>query len=263
MGRGRARTSAEKSNNIRVHPPLRLRSGHGSSASYFALLALLVVVGIATWFIAYARPVPPLPTPVAATAATPLYSYLIDVAGWYEITPNERAVASPFDLSIDGLKALPQNAGRWIGTPYDSGSAVGEWFENPDLALSSIYRDERGHVVGFSAFGSRGRKSYFLFEHTPITSYPAAGWTLVEHGVAPMALGDSRIYVQKATLTKAGERRIALYWYLWSDFNRDPEQGVLTMRLHIPVITTDADALDAGADFLRSIFTRVISWHRF
>jgi hypothetical protein len=228
----------------------------------FTLLALLIVVGGATFFIAYARPTPPPPTSVAS-AATPLYSYLIDVAGWYEITPNESAVASPFDLSIKELKALPETLGRWSGTPYDYGTAVEEWFEKPDLALSSIYRDDRGNQIWYSMFGSRGRKSYFLFEHTPATSYPAAGWTLVENGVTPIAIGDKRIYVQKATLTNGGERRIVFYWYLWSDFSRDPEKGVITVRLHVPVRSTDADALDAGADFLRALFPQVITWRRF
>jgi hypothetical protein len=54
-----------------------------------------------------------------------------------------------------------------------------------------------------------------------------------------------------------------LYWYLWPDINRDPEQGVLTMRVHIPVVTTDEDAVAAGVDFLRALFPQVISWHRF
>lgn len=76
-------------------------------------------------------------------------------------------------------------------------------------------------------------------------------------------MGEKNIPVQKATLEKNGERRVAFYWYLWNDFNRDPEQGVITMRLHIPVVTTDADAVQAGADFLRALFPQVITWRRF
>ena len=228
-----------------------------------ALLALVLLVGLATFLVSYARPTPPVPTPLAPSTFVPMYSYLMDVAGWYEITSNERAVASPIDLSIGVLQALPPRLGAWVGSPHDYGAAVNEWFENPDLAVSSIYRDDRGHQAWLSIFGSRSRKSYFLFEHTPITSYPAAGWTLVEHGVAPIPIGANRIYVQKATLTKDAERRIVFYWYLWSDLNRDPEQGVMTLRLHIPVITTDDDAFQAGSDFLRSLFPQVINWHRF
>lgn len=233
-----------------------------SRLRHVALLAMVILAGVGTVLVS-ARSTPPVPSPQPETTTVPLYSYLIDVAGWYEITPNETAVASPINLSIDGLKALPTSVAHWKGTPYDFGAAVDEWFENPDLALSDLYQDDRGHQAWFSTFGSRGRKSYFLFEHTPITSYPAAGWTLVENGVAPVPIGSSRIFVQKATLTKDGERRVVFYWYLWPDFNRDPEQGVLTMRLHIPVVTTDEDAVAAGADFLRTLFPQVIPWHRF
>jgi EpsI family protein len=229
---------------------------------YLALAALLIVVAVATLLIAYARPAPPVPTPVPGTSIPLPYSYLIDVAGWYEITENERVVASPFDLSIK-MKALPEKIGKWSGTPYDFGPAINEWFENPDLALSDIYRDDKGHQVWFSTFGSRGRKSYFLFEHTPITSYPAAGWTLVESRVVPISIGARALYVQKATLTKDSERRSVFYWYLWSDFQRDPEKGVLTIRLHVPVTSTDEDAVTAGADFLRALFPQVITWRRF
>ncbi len=227
-----------------------------------ALFSIVLAAGIGTALLS-ARATPPRPTPVPPSTPVPMHSYLIDVAGWYEITPNESAVASPLDLTIGGLKALPTQLGRWSGAPYDLGSAVDEWFENPDLALSNLYQDDRGHQAWFSVFGSRGRKSYFLFEHTPITSYPAAGWTLIENGVAPVTIGASRVFVQQATLSKDNERRIVFYWYLWSDFDRDPAQGVLTVRLHVPVVSTDQDAVDAGADFIRALYPQVIAWHRF
>jgi len=227
------------------------------------LVIALTCVALATFWLAYRQPAPVPAKPVTQPTTLPLHTYLVDVAGWYEITPNERAVASPIDFSIEGMRALPTTLGHWSGSPIELGSAVNEWFENPDLALSNLYRDLRGRQAWFSVFGSRSRKSYFLFEHTPITSYPAAGWALVEHGIAPILIGEKTIYVQKATLTKEGECRIALYWYLWSDFNRDPEKGVLTMRLHIPVTASDQDAFDAGADFLREIFSQVITWRRF
>ncbi len=233
-----------------------------NTPSYGALIAILILAGTATTFVV-TRPVAPPPTPVPGAMPVPLNTYLIDVAGWYEITPNERAVATPIELTIDGLKALPETLGEWHGEPYTLGAEVDAWFENPDLAVSSIYRDSRGHQLWLSAFGSRGQNSYYLFEHTPVTSYPAAGWTLVEKSVAPIAIGDKSLYVQKATLSKDGERRVVLYWYLWSDLNRDPEQGVMTMRLHIPVVSTDADALVAGTDFLRTLFPQVVGWHRF
>ncbi len=227
------------------------------------LLVFLLLVGGATLFIAYARPTPPPPTLSASSSAVPLFTYLIDVAGWYEITPNERAVASPFDLSIENLNALPPRIGHWQSEPIQLGDAVNEWFENPDLALSAIYRDERGNQVWFSTFGSRGRKSYFLFEHTPITSYPAAGWTLLDSGVTSIPIGEKNLFTQRAVLTLGSERRVVFYFYLWSNFDRDPEKGVSTVRVHVPVVTTDQAAFDVGVDFIRALFPQVVTWRRF
>jgi hypothetical protein len=228
----------------------------------FLLLGLLLLVGIATLLITYAHPASE-PLPAGRSLATPLRTYLIDVAGWYEITPNERAVASPFDLSIDGTNALPLQIGSWQSEPYALGNEVNEWFENPDLALSSIYRDANGHQAWLSTFGSRGRKSYFLFEHTPITSYPAAGWTVLESAVSPIEIGERTMYTQKTTLALGDEHRVVFYWYLWSSFDRDPEKGVLSVRLHIPVTSSVQDATAAGIDFIRSLFPQVMSWRRF
>jgi hypothetical protein len=175
-----------------------------------ALFGLLLIVSIATLHITYASPLSaPLP-PASHFSTKPLFMYLIDVSGWYEITPNERAVASPFDLAIDATGSLPLQIGHWQSEPYPLGNEVNEWFENPDLALSSIYCDDLGHQVWFSIFGSRGSKSYFLFEHTPITSYPAAGWTVLESGIAPISINEKAIYTQKTTLALKGERRLLL-----------------------------------------------------
>lgn len=231
------------------------------NARVVVLGMMLFIAALGTIAIVFLRPTPPPPaTPVASDLK---YSYIVDVAGWYEITPNESAVASAYDFSIDSLKALPTRIGRWNGLPVSLGSEVGEWFENPDVALSSLYRDDRGHQLWFSIFGSKSRKSYFLFEHTPITSYPAAGWTLVQNGVAAIPVESRHISVQQAVLQYGNERRVVYYWYLWNDFSRDPEKGVMTMRLHIPVNSTDDDARTAGEDFLRSVLPQVIPWRRF
>jgi hypothetical protein len=232
-----------------------------STLRYVLLWAMILFAGLGTLDLSTRSTTPPSATIAKSSVALP-YTFLIDVAGWYEITPNERAVASAIDFSVGNLKELPQSLGRWNGEPLTLGPEIKEWLQDPDLALSTLYRNDRGQPLWLSVFGSKSSKSYFLFEHTPITSYPAAGWDLVDHGVIPVSFGSNNIYVQSAKLTKDNERRIVLYWYLWSDFNRDPEQGVLTMRLHIPVVTTDEDAFAAGADFLRTLF-QVISWHRF
>lgn len=232
------------------------------NARVLAVGILLTAGAITTFALAFLRPTPAAPT-LDPNTSDLKYSYLMDVAGWYEITPNESAVASAYDFSIDRMKALPTKMGRWNGEPLDLGNEVDVWFENPALALSSLYRDDRGNQLWFSVFGSRSSKSYSLFEHTPSTSYPAAGWTLEQQTLRTIPIESRKISVQEAVLSKAGARRIAFYWYLWNDFSRDPEQGLMTMRLHIQVTQSDEDARRAGEDFMRALFPQVITWHRF
>jgi hypothetical protein len=230
------------------------------------VILLLVVLGVAP--VVYVnwreQQAAGLPTAAPATGGAPApYTYFVDVEGYYNRTPYERAVASPYDLSWDHLADLPMTIGDWQGSPVDVGPEITEWFDNPDVSLRRLYVNTQGRSVWLSFFGSRGRKSYTLFEHTPATSYPAAGWTLLDSQVAGIALRGGQVYVQKAVLQKNAEQRTVLYWYLWSNPDRDPEKGVLTVRLHAASRGSQAETLEMAASFLRLLFPESLSWHRF
>lgn len=204
-----------------------------------------------------------LPTPAPSDGVPAPYVYFVDVEGYYNLTQYERAVASPYDLSWDHLADLPLTIGEWQGEPVPVGAEITEWFDSPDIALRRVYRNSRGQTVWLSFFGSRGRKSYTLFEHTPVTSYPAAGWTLLDSGVAGVAIRRGQMYVQKAELEKSGEKRTVLYWYSWNDPERDPNKGLLTVRLHAVSQGSQAETLEVATGFLRLLFPESVSWHRF
>lgn len=227
----------------------------------YPLLFFVLLGGAGTTFFVAQRAAPPLPDPTVLPDK-PQHVYLMDVAGWYEITPNEAAVLSAYDFAIGSMSEMPEEIGDWNGQPYSYGDAVEQWFENPDLAFSSVFKNPRGEQVWLSIFGNTGPKSYVLFEHTPITSYPAAGWSLLDSRVAEIETGGGALHVQRALLAKAPERRIVYYWYLWSDTNRDPARGVMTMRLHVPVTSTDQAADQNAQAILRGLF-QVLPWHRF
>ncbi len=204
-----------------------------------------------------------LPAPATSAGEPAPYVYFIDVEGYYNLTQYERAVASPYDLSWDHLADLPLTIGEWQGSPVPVGPEITEWFDTPDITLRRLYVNSRGQTVWLSFFGSQGRKSYTLFEHTPVTSYPAAGWTLLDSQVAGVAIRRGQVYVQKAVLEKDGEQRTVLYWYLWNDPNRDPQKGLLTVRLHAVSQGNQAETLEVAAGFLRLLFPEAVSWHRF
>ncbi len=234
------------------------------SSGLVIVILLLAVVGVgpvvySTWREGQSVPPPGAPS---VTEALP-YTYIVDVEGWYRITPNERAVASAYDLSWDHLAALPLIIGEWQGSDVPVGPEIVGWFDTPDVSVRRLYVDAQGRQVWLSFFGSRGRKSYALFEHTPATSYPAAGWTLLDNSVEAVAVRRGQVNVQKAVLEKDGERRVVLYWYLWSDPRRDPEKGVLTVRLHAVTSGNESETLAVAASFLRLLFPESLPWQRF
>jgi hypothetical protein len=236
-----------------------------SQSGTLLVILLLAVIGVGpVAYVNWREQQATTPAALAPSTSAPApYVYFIDVEGWYNRTQYERAVASPYDLSWDHLADLPMTIGEWQGNPVDVGPEITEWFDTPDIALRRRYVNSRGQTVWLSFFGSRGRKSYSLFEHTPVTSYPAAGWTLLDSQVAGIGIRRGQMYVQKAVLEKDGEQRTVLYWYLWNDPSRDPNRGLLTVRLHAVSQGNQAETLEGAAGFLRLLFPESVSWSRF
>jgi len=239
-----------------------LKTRDWQSKLIFVLVGLAAVMSV----VISRREVPPLPSAGAITPVTgSRYTFITDVAGWYQITPNEAAVESPFGFALyAGAEDLPLHIGNWWGEEVTVGREIDEWLETPEIALRRTYVNPAGQRLWLSVFGSRGEKSYRLFEHTPVTSYPAAGWTLLTEGLAAVPSDGGNFTVQRAILTQGSLRRLVYFWYLWKDPQRNPEAGLLTVRLHADVADGNDAATEAAAQsFLRLIFPRVLPWHRF
>lgn len=201
---------------------------------------------------------------------TPPHSHVVfaDIEGWYRETQHEVALRTPFDLTLDALpEALPMQIGPWFGEDRLPDPAVDEWFRDPELSIERTYRRQDGEIVWLSAFGSRGTKSYHLFEHTPDTCYPLGGWN-IEH-FKPRAFNldgsASRLTTNYGeAVTDDGQRLVFLYFYLWRDPSRDPKAGVLSLRLASPVReSVDATRAALAEDFLTRLFPSTHAWSRF
>lgn len=230
------------------------------------VLALLVAAvgapSVVKWF--NKATVPP---EQRANAAAPVDGqvYFIDTEGWYRITDHERAVLSPFELGLAELPdSLPMALGPWQGKSLPLGPEVDAWFDNPEIALQREYQNEDGDIVWLSLFGSRGPKSFRLFEHTPATCYPLSGWLMTSEDVDTISIGRGQIYVRRGFAFNNPHELIVLYLYVWDNPGRDPTDGVLSLRVSAPILSTEAETLELlKADFLPRLFTDVVPWRRF
>jgi hypothetical protein len=68
--------------------------------------------------------------------------------------------------------------------------------------------------------------------------------------------------VQRVITEKDQLRRVVLYWYLWTDPERVPDSGILSVTLHTNVNESDEQALDALKEFFRLLFPAVMPWRR-
>ena len=142
------------------------------------------------------------------------------------------------------------------------GAAVDEWYDNPELAVTRRYEDDVGNTLFFSIIGSRGGKSFHLFEHTALTCYPGSGWRIADVGLESIDIGDSAVGVQRVITEKNQLRRVVLYWYLWTDPERVPDGGVLSVTLHANVTESDAETLASLKEFFRLLYPAVMPWRR-
>ncbi|RME48977.1 MAG: exosortase-associated EpsI family protein [Chloroflexi bacterium] len=191
--------------------------------------------------------------------------YFVDTEGWYRITDNERAVISPYSLRLNDLPdSLPMDLGPWHGRPLPLGPEIAQWFDNPELAFQREYRNDGGDIVWLSVFGSRGPKSFRLFEHTPATCYPLSGWAMMQQELDFITIGNGKIYAQRGFAANGPNELIVLYFYLWDNPGRDPADGVVSIRVSAPIQTDEAETLRLlKEDFLPHLFTDVVPWHRF
>lgn len=230
----------------------------------FLLVSLILLIA-AVGSLAFRRTNPPPPLPDTAATLEGSHLFFLDTEGWYRITEWETAVLSPYDLRIDALpEALPMEIGPWRGEELPLSPVVRTWFDNPDVAFQRAYRNERGDLIWLSVFGSRGPKSFRLFEHTPRTCYPLAGWFMSRVDVDAIPIGQGAFYAQRGFAGNGKQRLVVLYWYLWDNPQRDPADGVVSIRVSTPIQSTDEEALRLlKEEFLPRLFTDVVPWRRF
>jgi hypothetical protein len=208
----------------------------------------------------------PAPQPAAQAPAGPGGQvFFADAEGWYRITPDETAVVSPYRLTLDALPdSLPMQLGEWHGVDLPNGPEIDEWFDEPVVAVQRAYTGPNGQVVWLALFGHRGPQSFHLFEHTPASCYPLSGWAMTAEDRDTITLGRGKINAQRGFAQNGSQRLVVLYWYLWDNPQRNPDDGVLSIRVSAPVVESEELTLQMLKErFIPQLFTDVLPWHRF
>jgi hypothetical protein len=229
-----------------------------SNARRLAALAMILLTGIVIARALDRPPTAPVPAPGGRV-------FFVDVEGWYRRSSDEVAVRSPIDLTLDALPAsLPHDLGPWRGFDRPHDPAVDRWLRHPEVVVERTYTRADGEVVWLSAFGSRGPKSFRLFEHTPDTCYPLGGWVIERFTRTHLPYGPQPLTVNHGVASGAEGRLVFLYFYVWDTPARDADRGVLSVRIAAPVRRDDAATLAVlAADFLPQLFPTTLSWVRF
>ncbi len=231
----------------------------------FAFVAGLLVAALVIAVGFNARQAEP-PRAEAETPPPPAgHTFFADVEGWYRITPAETAVVSPFQLTLEKLPGgLPLQLGEWRGVDLPNGPEIDEWFEQPSVAMQREYKDAAGQVVWLAIFGHKGPKSFHLFEHTPASCYPLSGWAMTAQDQDNIPVGRGTMRAQRGFAANGRQRLVVLYWYLWDNPQRNPDDGVLSIRVSAPVVESEEATLRMLKErFISLLFTDVLAWHRF
>lgn len=229
---------------------------------YLALLALLAL-GAGATAIMQARQKSSVPPSPQGTAAIPRYVFHVDVGGWYAITPDEKAVASPYDLRAEGLAlSLPMALGEWIGTDLGPSAEIEELYAQPDLVLRRRYANSTGHILWLTVIASHGAKSFHLFEHTPEICY-GGSWRAIHEDIRRIKIKGDWLAVKRGVYEQPGQKQVVYHWYQWNSPARDAEQGIATWRLYADCSNGLDDAERRLASFISLLFDEILPWHRF
>lgn len=90
--------------------------------------------------------------------------------------------------------------------------------------------------------------------------YVAANWTVDDRPPQYVSVAGGNV-AARAIVARldTGERFVDMHWYLWTDVRREWRLGATLMRLTVPVLTTEEQALAVGTQFAENFFSRVLS----
>lgn len=183
------------------------------------------------------------------------YEFVADIDNWQR-TERERAVTSPYDFNLSAeLSQVPLQLGEWQGQDVPQTNVEVFILLEPEQYLQRMYRLPDGRFVWLSLIGSRKSKSF----HSPQICYDTDGWqTEASSEVVPLAQGE--IYALKLIASKTydgggTDEHVITYFYLWPSYARDPQDGMVLVKLTAPIYDSIDETVELEKAFFRELFT--------
>jgi len=182
------------------------------------------------------------------------FTYVADIDRWRR-TSRERIVEARYDFSLGPqLADLPLQVGEWQGADVPQSNIEVLILLEPEEYVYRRYRRSDGKYLWLSIIGSRQAKSF----HSPQICYDADGWQ-TEVSAEPVELEDGDLYTFKLQAVKDGWEHVVLYFYLYPDTVRSPDDGTVLFKVTAPLDGTLAETLELQKAFIREFFIRAHS----
>jgi hypothetical protein len=221
---------------------------------HFLVIVLLAAAALATFFII--QPGRPETDQAGGNEreSTP-YLFVADIDNWQR-TERERAVTTPYDFNLQGdLKRVPLTLGRWRGVDEPQTNLEVFILLEPEQYVQRRYAIPDGRFVWLSLIGSRKSKSF----HSPQICYDTDGWrTEASSEAVPLARGEVyalRLLARKTFSAGNEAEHVVLYFYLWPNYARNPQDGMVLVKVTAPTFGTVEETVALEKEFLRLLFT--------
>jgi hypothetical protein len=184
------------------------------------------------------------------------YEFVADIDNWQR-TDRERAVTSPYDLSLgsDLSTQVPLELGDWVGEDVPQTNLEVFILLEPEQYVQRMYRLPDGRFIWLSLIGSRKSKSF----HSPQICYDTDGWQ-TEANSEKVSLDTGEFHALRLVARKqlgegASAEHVILYFYLWPSYARNPQDGMVLVKVTAPIYDTVENTLALEKDFFRRLIT--------
>ena len=215
---------------------------------YFLVIVLLVAAVVGTIFISQRNGL--------SANRSGSYEFVTDIDNWQR-TDRERVVTSPYNFSLNDndLSDLPLKLGKWTGEDVPQTNLEVFILLEPEQYVQRRYKLPDGRFIWLSLIGSRKSKSF----HSPQICYDTDGWqTDASSEVVPLTRGEIyalQLVAKKSFQSGTDAEHVVLYFYLWPNYARNPQDGMVVVKLTAPVYDTVEDTLALEKGFYKLLFT--------